>query len=82
MKARDLGAYVRVTVSAREVEEFARRWSCFGPRRALGFTLEKRSGDLVDVSGDRDMDERGVLALSHDANNYAAERLRLPSLRR
>ena len=43
MKARDLGAYVRVTVSAREVEEFARRWSCFGPRRALG--VGKQDGE-------------------------------------
>jgi hypothetical protein len=82
MRCFNQGAFVRVTVSEREVYEFARRWPCFGDRRALSFTFDTRNGDLVDLSGDSGMDESGVLALAEDAQNYAAKRLNIPSLAR
>lgn len=82
MRAHDHGAFVRVTVSENEVDDFADHWPCFGVRRALSFTYDKKSGDLVDLLGDDGMDEAGVLALSHDASNYAAKRLGIDALRR
>ncbi len=70
-RKRDLGAYVRVTVSESGVCDFARRWPCFGDVPPVGFTFDKGSGDLVDVSGDGGMDEAGVGALADDAKAYA-----------
>ncbi len=66
------GAFTRVTVSEREVSDFARCWPCFGKVRALSFTFDNHTGDLVDVSNDRGMDEPGVAALAADAGEYAA----------
>lgn len=71
MRAYDQGCFVRVTASKREVEEFARRWPCFGDVRAMSFTFERKSGDLVDLTGDRGMDGAGVAALADDCLDYA-----------
>lgn len=85
MKARMIGAaYVNVNVSAREVEDFMRRWPCSGLRgRALCFQFDTRNGDLVELWGARD-DEDGpaLVALSEDASNYAAKRFKMPQLER
>jgi hypothetical protein len=72
MRKHDEGCFVRVTVSRREVETFASRWPCFGPRRAMSFTFDKRNGDLVDVTGEVEShDGHGIVALSNDAQAYA-----------
>ena len=66
------GALTRVTVSRDDVAAFARRWPCFGKVRALSFTFD--ANGLVDLSGDRGMDESGVAALADDAWEYAVQR--------
>lgn len=82
MRIRDCGAYVNVNVSADEVRAFKASWPCSGlPSRAIGFQFDKRNGDLVDVWGTREEhDGPALLALSHDAGNYAAKRLSLPEM--
>lgn len=74
MRTRNLGVFYRVNVSESDVREFARRWPCFGTPRALWFEFDRRNGDLVDMSDDSGLDPSGVLALSHDAQNYATGR--------
>ena len=83
MRAYDQGSIIRVTVSASEVYDFGVRWPCFGPYRAFSFLFERRNGDLVGLfPNDEQNDGAGVVALSIDAQNYAAKRLDLPSLAR
>lgn len=67
MKYHDNGSLYSVNISAREVEEFASRWPCYGPRRAIWAQFDKRNGDIVDLAGDRGMDGSGVSALLQDA---------------
>jgi hypothetical protein len=71
MRYRDNGSLYSVNISAREVEDFAARWPCFGSRRAIWAQFEKRNGDLVDLQGDSGMDQSGVLALLQDAQQSA-----------
>lgn len=74
MKAFDLGSSVRVTVSEREVDDFARHWPCSGlPESGVGFTFDKRTGDLEDVSP-FDADGAALVALAEDAQAYARTR--------
>lgn len=74
MRRYQQGDYVRVTVSRREVEDFARRWPCFGRTGPLSFTF-RRDGDLVDLTGGGGgMDAGGVAALADDAGRYAVTR--------
>ncbi len=79
MRAFKQGAEVRVTVSADEVDEFNRRWPCSTLDGPYSFTFDSH-GDLVDMSGKGDGPEH--VALSTDAQNYAAKRLKLPALAR
>lgn len=82
MRVYDQGCFVRVTVSEREVYDFSRTFPCSGlPDRSVSFTFDKRNGDLVDLFP-YNLDGDGVVALSRDAQNYAAKRLNLPSLAR
>lgn len=82
MRVFNQGAHVRVTVSAREVDAFKRTWPCSGlPDRGVSFTFDARNGDLVDFAPD-ELDGDDALALSHDANNYAARKLGRPELTR
>jgi len=67
MRFKDNGAFYSVNISRREVEDFAARWPCFGPHRAIWAQFDKRNGDLVDLEGDSDMDGGGVVALLQDA---------------
>jgi hypothetical protein len=73
----DNGSCFTVQLTAADVIQWAASWPCFGPRRALWFQFEKRSGDLVDMSSDKaeDNDPSGVLALSHDAQAWGAARV-------
>ena len=64
------GSLIRVTVSEREVYAFAHRWPCFGRIAPLSFTFDS-NGDLVDLTGNRDMDGAGVSALADNARKYA-----------
>lgn len=74
MRRYQQGDCVRVTVSRREVESFARRWPCFGRIGPLSFTFQ-RDGALVDLTGDGSgMDLAGVAALADDAGRYAVTR--------
>lgn len=73
MRAFNQGAFVRVTVSANEVSNFARRWPCFGKQRSISFMFG-RNGDLVDMTNTEGMNEDGLLALSQDAESYARSR--------
>lgn len=82
MRVFDQGAYFRVTVSAREMSEFAARWPCSGmggARRGLSFAFERRTGDLVDVAGEPgsgDIYDGGAMAaLAADAQEYGVRAL-------
>jgi hypothetical protein len=72
MQINDNGAYYTVTCSEDAVQDFACRWPCFGSVNPLAFTFDKRNGDLVDIEGEHEhMDEGGVLALSHAAQEWS-----------
>lgn len=82
MRIRDLGSAVNVNVSRAEVAAFNRAWPASSmPTRAVCFQFDKRNGDLIDLWGPKN-DGPALLALSHDASNYAAKRLSLPQLER
>jgi hypothetical protein len=82
MRAYDLGCFVRVTCDQWDVAAFNAQWPCSSiPERSVGFTFDKRNGDLVDLSPDG-IDGPEVVALSEAAQNYAAKRLKLDSLKR
>jgi hypothetical protein len=77
MRYYDNGSLYTVTVSEREVSDFASRWPCFGPRRAMWFQFEKRTGDLIDMGGDsEDHDGYGVGVLADVAKDYGASRIK------
>ena len=68
MKYTPNGASFSVAYTESDVEDFAAKWPCFGPCRALIFMFDRRSGDLVDIFGNTNgMDGHGVLCLSQDA---------------
>lgn len=73
MKVEDHGSEFSVTVSAREVDEFNRRWPCSSLRGRQWFRFDKRHGDLVDRKGRGDGGE--AVALSHDAQAYGEKAL-------
>ena len=75
MKLYDNGCYFSVSVSCREVENFASRWPCFGSTRTMWFQFDKQNGDLVDIVGDKGMDSAGVLALSIDCQTWGVKEL-------
>ena len=81
MRAFDNGSYYSVTVSRREVSDFAERWPCCAlPDSSITFQFDKRNGDLIDITpyriADR-VDGPEGLALSHDAQAYGRQRLNL-----
>ena len=67
MRIRNLGAFVNVSVSPHEVEEFKSRWpgSDLPVSKSITFTFDVESGDLVDVS--TRYDGADLAALSQDA---------------
>lgn len=74
MRYTDNGIFYSVAVSAAELRDFATRWPLSGMRRAargMWFQFDKRSGDLVSITGERGHYDGGaVLALSHDAQEW------------
>ena len=77
MRVYDQGSFYRVTVSANEVDRFNRRWPCSTLDGAQSFTFDKRTGDLVDRTGQGDGGE--AVAMSEDAQRYGAKRLGVPA---
>lgn len=75
MRVYDNGAFYGVTVSAREVDEFNRRWPCSTLQGKQYFQFDKRSGDLVDREGTGDGGE--AVALSQDAREYGKRKLKI-----
>lgn len=70
MRKYEQGAFVRVTVSAPEVERFVSRWPGSRlPYRSVSFTYDRASGDLVDTNGD--IDCPSLVALARQSQRYA-----------
>lgn len=84
MQCFDNGCFYTVTVTAREVQDFARTWPCSGLRaRPVTFQFDKRNGDLVDTNDQRQhphAEGSALVALSNDAMAYGARRLKLDLL--
>lgn len=77
MQCFDNGCLYSVTVTKREVQEFANKWPNSDlPNRAITFQFEKRTGDLVDITPDN-VDGEDALALSNEAQAYGKKRLGL-----
>lgn len=74
-RLQDNGCFFTVSISKAEVIDWASRWPCFGPRRALWFQFDKRNDNLVDMIECHDNDDSGILALSHDAQAWGLSRL-------
>jgi len=81
MRVYDNGCFYSVTVSRREVEDFAASWPCCSlPLRAITFQFDKRNGDLVDIlpySIAVQVDGSEALALSQTAQAYGKKTLAL-----
>ena len=75
MKYHDNGCFYTVTVSAREVEDFASRWPCANLRhKSVWLQFDKRNGNLVDTNNTQNhphADGGAILALCDDAKDYA-----------
>ena len=86
MRCFDQGAYVRVTCDTCDVYAFAQRWPCSGLNldKGVSFTFQRSNGDLVDTNAQENghADGEALVALSTDAQNYAATRLKDENLRR
>lgn len=84
-RVRDLGAFVAVSMSARDVQDFKSRWPASGlPSRSVTFHFDKRNGDLVDITpaaASRAFDNEAAVALSQDAWEHYAQK-KNPGLRR
>ena len=77
MRYYDNGCMFTVRCSERDVDDFAAKWPCFGPRRALAFMFNKSNGDLVEMDGNTNgMDEYGVSILSQDAQAWGTKQHR------
>jgi hypothetical protein len=78
MRYQDAGCFYTVSVSRVEVERFKARWPCSElPDKAISFQFDKRNGDLVDMWPYKYADQfdgEAALALSHDAQAFAATR--------
>jgi hypothetical protein len=79
MKARCLGCFFSVTVTASDVEAFNDQWPCSPiPERRITFQFDARNGDLVDTSPDpASFDGDALVALSEDAKQFGAKELNL-----
>lgn len=76
MRVYDQGSFIRVTMSANEVQDWKRYWPCSGlPSRGVSFTFDRRNWDLVDTNVSQDADGPATVALSHDAQKYAQSKL-------
>lgn len=76
MRFHDKGTFYSVSVSAREIRDFASRWPCSGMRGAtlgMWFQFDKSNGDLVDMGGRprSQYDDGAILVLSEDAQEFA-----------
>ena len=81
MQCFDNGVFYTVTVTSREISDFAAQWPCSGLAfKPVTFQFDKRNGDLVD-SNDSDnhpnADGSALVSLSADAGKYGANRLKL-----
>lgn len=72
-KSKDMGAYIRVTMTADDVARFKRRWPASGlPDHAIWFEFQRKNGDLVDISpGSERFDGPALSALADDAKKFA-----------
>ena len=80
MRVFDQGCFYTVQVTRREVMGFKKTWPCSGlPDKAISFTFDKKTGDLVDTTYvEKDWsDGQAALALCSMAQEYAAKRLGL-----
>lgn len=77
----DGGAFVRVSMSARDVAAFKSQWPASGlPDRSITFEFDKRNGDLVDMTPSN-VDGPAALAMSEDAwKHYESSRGSNPKL--
>jgi len=81
----EMGSSVSVTVDDIEISRWAARWPASGLSGAgpITFEFDARNGDLVGIEGEPpNADGGAMVALSQDAQNFAADRLGIPSLRR
>lgn len=84
MKAYNQGCFIRVTLSADDVDWFCESWPCSGFEygHRLSVTFDKRNGDLVDLAlfnlwgrcSDENIDGAAVSAICNDAQAYAAQK--------
>ena len=81
MRAYDQGVFILVTCDQWDVDAFNRTWPCSSLNGPVSFTFDRRNGDLVDLRPSH-IDGPEVVALSTDAQNYAAKRLKIPTLAR
>lgn len=89
MKTTKQSSWVLVSVSSEEVRTFNRQFPCSNIPNGSQFLfeLDSRNGDLVNITmhledgqyaDSSDYDGSGLLALSHDATNFAVNAGMLP----
>lgn len=65
------GCFYTVQLSANDVSQFARKWLGFGSIRPVWFQFSN-NGDLIDCSDNSGIDDAASVAMSHDAQTWAA----------
>lgn len=89
MKATKQSSWILVSVSSGETTEFNRHWPCSNIPDGSTFLIEldARNGDLVDITmhledgqfaDSSEYDGQALLALTHDATNFAVNAGMLP----
>lgn len=89
MIATSQGGFCIVSVTSDDVEEFRASWPCNGipAHSSFRFEFSTRNGDLVNITmhgehgellDSADYDGPALLALSHDASNFACSGGHLP----
>ena len=75
----DNGSLFTVTVTTREVENFASRWPCSGLNRSpVTFQFSKSNGDLIDSNDAQKhpyADGGAILALCDEAKAYGLKKI-------
>lgn len=71
MRYIDNGCFYTVQMSVNDVRQFARKWPGFGSIRPVWFQFSS-NGDLVDCSDNSGINDGASVAMSHDAQTWAA----------
>ena len=70
MKISILSHYIQLKITVEDLEQFSSTWPCFGTPVPIEVEIDKRNGDVVNISPFVGMDEQGVNCLIDDCKQF------------